>query len=544
MSQDTNLQNLIINKLTKAQYDTITPSTTELYLVTDDIGVTADEILPSQTGNSGKYLTTDGTVSSWGTVEVLPSQTSQAGKFLTTDGTIASWGTVEALPSQSGNSGKYLTTDGTVASWGTVDTLPSQTDNANKFLTTDGTVASWGTAMTLDTPQTVTSKKTFASSTAGATFTSSAVATFTSSGYINCDSSSGTHTITDFDFRGRSGNYSYPRYIYNKSTSIEIAKYGSTPQTDIVIDGKKVYNGATGLIPNSRISPTLYTAGTGVQINFTGIDLSEWTVTTSSNIYYADNWYSLAYDSSTYVILGRSSYISTSTDGTTWTTPTRPFSISDDLYAIAYGNNKFVILSYYESYISTSTDGTTWTTPAKDTTLGTNKRWKALCYDGTKFVALGERGYISTSTDGTTWTTPTQVSPLSNYYWYSLVYNGSMFVAGGDSGVATSTDGTTWTYTSTSSGVTPIYNIYSIIWDGSKFVGATSNKQVITSTDGTTWTIAGQINSNREIYCGTYTGTKYLFYATRGEICEASTPVSREISVTGGLPSQSGNSGK
>ena len=40
---------------------------------------------------SSKYLKGDGT---WGTVDALPSQTSQSGKFLTTDGSAASWGTV------------------------------------------------------------------------------------------------------------------------------------------------------------------------------------------------------------------------------------------------------------------------------------------------------------------------------------------------------------------------------------------------------------------------------------------------------------------
>jgi hypothetical protein len=40
---------------------------------------------------SSKYLKGDGT---WGTVDALPSQTSQSGKFLTTDGSDASWGTV------------------------------------------------------------------------------------------------------------------------------------------------------------------------------------------------------------------------------------------------------------------------------------------------------------------------------------------------------------------------------------------------------------------------------------------------------------------
>ncbi len=39
---------------------------------------------------SSKYLKGDGT---WGTVDALPSQTSQSGKFLTTDGSSASWAT-------------------------------------------------------------------------------------------------------------------------------------------------------------------------------------------------------------------------------------------------------------------------------------------------------------------------------------------------------------------------------------------------------------------------------------------------------------------
>jgi hypothetical protein len=54
--------------------------------------------LPSQTGSSGLYLTTDGTTPSWSSVSSLPSQTSNAGKYLTTDGTSASWATVTTDP--------------------------------------------------------------------------------------------------------------------------------------------------------------------------------------------------------------------------------------------------------------------------------------------------------------------------------------------------------------------------------------------------------------------------------------------------------------
>ena len=57
--------------------------------------------------------------------DLLPSQSGQSGKFLTTNGTTASWSTVDALPSQTGQGGKYLTTDGTSASWATVSTTLS-----------------------------------------------------------------------------------------------------------------------------------------------------------------------------------------------------------------------------------------------------------------------------------------------------------------------------------------------------------------------------------------------------------------------------------
>jgi hypothetical protein len=48
-----------------------------------------------------------------------------------------------AVPSQGGNSGKFLTTNGTATSWATVDAFPSQSTNSGKILTTNGTATSW-----------------------------------------------------------------------------------------------------------------------------------------------------------------------------------------------------------------------------------------------------------------------------------------------------------------------------------------------------------------------------------------------------------------
>ena len=80
----------------------------------------------------------------WGSIDSFPTQTGQSGKYLTTDGTDASWSTVaDEIPSQTSNAGKYLTTNGSVISWATVDALPAQTTHSGKFLTTDGSTASW-----------------------------------------------------------------------------------------------------------------------------------------------------------------------------------------------------------------------------------------------------------------------------------------------------------------------------------------------------------------------------------------------------------------
>ena len=59
------------------------------------------------------------------TKAVYPNQATNSGKYLTTNGTATSWATVDALPSQSGNSGNYLTTNGTAATWAAITTDPN-----------------------------------------------------------------------------------------------------------------------------------------------------------------------------------------------------------------------------------------------------------------------------------------------------------------------------------------------------------------------------------------------------------------------------------
>ena len=75
--------------------DSAVQSVNNISAVDGNVSITIDDVAPAQSGQSGKYLTTDGTTATWGTVDALPSQAGQSGKYLTTDGTAASW---EAIP--------------------------------------------------------------------------------------------------------------------------------------------------------------------------------------------------------------------------------------------------------------------------------------------------------------------------------------------------------------------------------------------------------------------------------------------------------------
>jgi hypothetical protein len=72
-------------------------------------------LLPSQIGNNGKALFTDGSAAFWATVDALPSMTSNSGKYLTNNGTIASWGsftgTFASLTSRPTTFGGYSISD-------------------------------------------------------------------------------------------------------------------------------------------------------------------------------------------------------------------------------------------------------------------------------------------------------------------------------------------------------------------------------------------------------------------------------------------------
>jgi hypothetical protein len=105
------------------------------------------KVLPSQSGNAGKVLTTNGSITSWiNLIPVSPAANQMApyGRWLNTNGTTLHW--TDPYPSQSGNSGKFLSTNGTFVGWAGASAvgLPSVVGNNGKYLTVSGTDVVWG----------------------------------------------------------------------------------------------------------------------------------------------------------------------------------------------------------------------------------------------------------------------------------------------------------------------------------------------------------------------------------------------------------------
>ena len=93
-------------------------------LIADCISACAKKAptVPTVTGQSGKFLTNNGTAMSWADAPTeIPSQTSQNGKFLTTNGTVLSWGSIPVeLPAYDAEKAGYILTvneTGTGVEW-------------------------------------------------------------------------------------------------------------------------------------------------------------------------------------------------------------------------------------------------------------------------------------------------------------------------------------------------------------------------------------------------------------------------------------------
>lgn len=188
---------------------------------------------------------------------------------------------------------------------------------------------------------------------------------------------------------------------------------------------------------------------------------------------------------------------------------TAPLPSAGSLNAVLYNGSQWVAVGQRGSLL-TSTDASNWT----PRTLPTTANLRGVAWSGSLFVVAGENAVLLSSSDAVNWTL--QPSPLQ-INWRSVVWSGSLFVAAGDNGVAaTSPDGAVWTARYTGSG----YD-----WQGcassagGQFVVVGSQGGIATSSNGSTWStpVLPSAKTLRSVACNS-AGSQWVAVGDAGTI--------------------------
>lgn len=533
-----------LNDLMDVDITTPTEGQTLVYDSNTGFWVNANvESLPDQSGQSGKFLTTNGTTASWDDIpDPLPSQTSQGGKFLTTNGSNASWDS--PFPAQAGNFGKVLKTNGVNVLWDTVDALPEQLGNANKILSTNGATPFW---LLKEYMRTLTS-----------TQAAQLLLDGTYNGFLVSD---GEVFIKDNGtFQQFSDTLGTPTLSWS-SLNTNKQLFASDGTVLAYTNGGKVYKSTDEGATFTEVASGLpsYTAGStytvispffyinnmwvilasGVIGAYVSTDLVNWNLITfdfgeetlkPSYI----NKTGFGYNGSVYAMIfknsGNANAIYTSTDFEHWTKSSYSPNLSDSSYCkiVAKGSD-----FYYQSAASGSSGGIFKSTD--NCTTFTKVGGSSFYYGGNIWVSnnvvysMSSNGSIlASSDDGATWTSKT--SPVNGHGYTSLAYIDGTYVLtkGESSSIATyyTTDFATWTTSSTLSG--SYYGPLTVC--GNNFVCGNGYKGIYSVSHTYALTQIGAIIPDQ-------TGQSGKFLTTNG-----TTTSWDNIPIE--LPSQSGNTGK
>lgn len=185
--------------------------------------------------------------------------------------------------------------------------------------------------------------------------------------------------------------------------------------------------------------------------------------------------------------------------------------------SVAYGNDKFVAISYTKSEFAYSTDGITWTASE----IPFYKLWEDVSYGNGKFVAIAGMGEAVYSTDGITWSKLT----FPGYNFSSITYGGEKFVSVGlnNNKVAYSSDGIDWR-----SSTLPI-SLYwrSVTYGNSKFVAVGGNDTVAYSTNGITWNKSNLPDAGYHVWnCVTFGNGKFVAITDDGKLAYSTDGIS------------------
>ena len=182
------------------------------------------------------------------------------------------------------------------------------------------------------------------------------------------------------------------------------------------------------------------------------------------------------------------------TDGLNWASPATPPDFGTE--NVAYGAGKYVVVGGTSHLppgrstadLATSADLKTWSA----------QKWeqfgclRSVVWDGSQFIAVGDRGTMLISPDGVTWQQQTGLTAqMSKDDLQAIVYDGKRYVVGGgwSPTLYSSSDLKTWdTFTAAWTGINVAWGFKDIIYAAGRFMALNMNSSIFSSVDGINWT--------------------------------------------------------
>jgi len=177
------------------------------------------------------------------------------------------------------------------------------------------------------------------------------------------------------------------------------------------------------------------------------------------------------------------------------------------LLGLASNGTRWVAVGDRGTVLS-SDDGLTWTWRVSDPSIAlTGIQW-----DGRRFVAVGADITTLTSPDGISWergSPATSSSPRN-----AIASNGSIYVAVGGQlvrTVHTSADGADWALRY----VSGEGELLDVLWNGSQFVAVGTGGMVLSSADGLAWH-EGNAGTTASLFSIAWTGSRFVAVGEKG----------------------------
>ena len=346
--------------------------------------------------------------------------------------------TVDSLPSQTGQSGKFLTTNGTSASWGSALT----SNDVTSIYTATGIAPVNGVAVS---NAIVTKQDNLVSGTNIKTINGNSVL---GSGNIVIETSS-TPSVDGTTISYNSNDSLQTIAVINKNGGTALPIWQGTETQWNRGEATTWYYWQTS-VSSLWINTTLPSSDNWSSIAYNGslfVAVGKQKYMYSSNgIDWVDfnspsqgaSPLAIAFGNGLFVVL-YSSFVQTSPDGTTWTKTYLPDGTAATYSAMIYGGGKFVAISQYGFGIC-SEDGVNWT----KVTLPREAPMKCISYGDGKFVVPYYGAHVAYSYNGIDWV-ETDLPVHTSWDFTSVSYGSGKFVAIASGYVITSEDGINWT---------------------------------------------------------------------------------------------------